>query len=682
MKLLIIAAPNEADRLRKAAVSAGFETVAVEPGESLSGWISASRPDLIVLAPKVVNPDPTVALGKVRAEPRGRVPIFLVGDPAEEPRLKGLADGFFVRPISPGDLMAEARSLLGATAFAPAGLRGGAGGSGSIVMPSGSGEDVPQPSADEASDGVREPRSGRTPRSGPHTLKTPRNLKPLVAHSDAPSPPREPRVPVRVDPLLMNLDESIDASLDADIRDAIRHVGQRERSGTPVGRPRHATVELVAAASVGALAIVSPDQESDSSGADQALAELRDETRQKTLEVPRDVVARMASAELDGLVASRSSSPRHHAAGVAAPAESGDLAQQDVAWLLGRCYAERLTGWLTFKRDDVEKAIVFERGAPILAGSNLPADRMGDMLVRQGRLTPEQRTKSVEIQVAGGRRLGVVLVDSGFIKAGELAPLVRCHFEEIIFSLLAWESGDWAMSPDRPEEGETVFVTEHPAALILEGIRRKYGLGRLRARVGGGQTILQVIKESGLSALLDQMGASNEEQRVVSLFDGVRPLDDLVAHAGADEATLLTMAWALLALRRLLPVSASAQAAAASGGTGAPASDDHSGGSHDRDREIDRGRILARHALVREGDYFQVLGVSRQASLHEIRRAQQSLARAFARQALAPELVADLAGPLDAIHAVIAEAARVLGDARLRHLYQMNLIAPSLAAET
>ena len=67
MKVLIIAGPYEADRVRRAVVSAGFEAVAVEPGESLSGWITASRPDLIVLAPQLVNADPTVALAKVRS---------------------------------------------------------------------------------------------------------------------------------------------------------------------------------------------------------------------------------------------------------------------------------------------------------------------------------------------------------------------------------------------------------------------------------------------------------------------------------------------------------------------------------------------------------------------------------------------------------------------------------------
>src|SRR5262252_2007603 len=119
MKLLIIAGPYEADRIRRAAVAPGFETVAVELGESLSGWITASRPDLIVMAPQIVNPDPAVALAKVRAVPRGRVPIFLVGESTDEARMKGLGDGFFVRPVSTADLVARARAQLGSGGSRP-----------------------------------------------------------------------------------------------------------------------------------------------------------------------------------------------------------------------------------------------------------------------------------------------------------------------------------------------------------------------------------------------------------------------------------------------------------------------------------------------------------------------------------------------------------------------------------
>ena len=62
------------------------------------------------MAPQMVHPDPAVALAKVRAVPRGRVPIFLVGDAADEARLRELADGFFVRPgLAGGAARAGAR---------------------------------------------------------------------------------------------------------------------------------------------------------------------------------------------------------------------------------------------------------------------------------------------------------------------------------------------------------------------------------------------------------------------------------------------------------------------------------------------------------------------------------------------------------------------------------------------
>ena len=93
----------------------------------------------------------------------------------------------------------------------------------------------------------------------------------------------------------------------------------------------------------------------------------------------------------------------------------------------------------------------------------------------------------------------------------------------------------------------------------------------------------------------------------------------------------------------------------------------------DRDREIDRVRILARHALVREGDYFQILGVPRDAGPHEIRRAHEGLARELDPRGLAPGLADDFAEPLAAIATVVAEGARVLCDDRLRALYQSHL---------
>jgi len=214
MKLLIIAGPYEADRIRKAAQSAGFETLAVEPGESLSGWITASRPELIVMAPQIVHPDPGVALAKVRAVPRGRVPIFFVGDAAEEPRMRGLADGFFVRPIAPELLLERARALL-----LPGGLprvvddleRTEMG-----VGPAGA-------AARGGSDGTpdRAPAAGKSAKSAPHAPRPSLSLKPLVAAALGGAPVTPSRPAAEPGALLAELGAGIDALLDAELAAAV-----------------------------------------------------------------------------------------------------------------------------------------------------------------------------------------------------------------------------------------------------------------------------------------------------------------------------------------------------------------------------------------------------------------------------------------------------------------------------
>lgn len=245
MKLLIIAGPYEADRIRKAAVAAGFETLAVEPGESLSGWITASRPDLIVMAPQIVHPDPALALAKVRTVPRGRVPVFLVGDAAEEERMRNLAEGFFVRPIAPEILLEQARAIL---TPAPKPSRAqpdfertemGLGTSGAPrparPMPDfertemglgTAGIPVPIPTDSAGSGGRRAksgPMSGATsgPMSGPLPERLPAPmLKPLVAAALAGTPV----APMRASDssrLLADLGAGIDALLDADLQAAV-----------------------------------------------------------------------------------------------------------------------------------------------------------------------------------------------------------------------------------------------------------------------------------------------------------------------------------------------------------------------------------------------------------------------------------------------------------------------------
>jgi CheY-like chemotaxis protein len=295
MKLLIIAGPYEADRLRKAAVSAGFEAVAVEPGESLSGWITASRPALIVMAPQMVHADPAQALAKVRSVPRGRVPIFFVGDSADEPRMTGIADGFFVRPVSPDELLERARTVL-----STAGKEGGNGAARRPRTAEGVGAAPPTAAQEFA-------RGSRTPSGGPHLGRPAAGLKPLKARAviGAPRVVPAPQPAGDATLLLAKLSAGIDDLFDADLSRALESAprvatapeGEREFDDIPTDDRRQRSAADRRAAVLARYALV---QEGDYF---EILGVARDASHAE-VQLAHDRIAReLSPAEIDPAVA-------------------------------------------------------------------------------------------------------------------------------------------------------------------------------------------------------------------------------------------------------------------------------------------------------------------------------------------------------------------------------------------
>jgi preprotein translocase subunit Sec63 len=91
------------------------------------------------------------------------------------------------------------------------------------------------------------------------------------------------------------------------------------------------------------------------------------------------------------------------------------------------------------------------------------------------------------------------------------------------------------------------------------------------------------------------------------------------------------------------------------------------------DRAIDRERLIAKRAQIGDCDYFSVLGVAREASDHEIRRAYDRLRADFARDRFGDPVIREMGDALDEIQEVLDEAYRVLMDQTLRSAYVSRL---------
>jgi CheY-like chemotaxis protein len=351
----------------------------------------------------------------------------------------------------------------------------------------------------------------------------------------------------------------------------------------------------------------------------------------------------------------------------------GELADEDVARLLGRLAREQFTGRVVFRRGEAQKTVTFDEGRPVFAASNLAHDRMGELLVREGKISRDQIVRARDVLTQSGRRMGEILVDLGFLKRRELLPSVRRHIEDVLYSLFAWDSGAFVAVPGSSAGSvreEKIRLAAHPTAIIVEGIRRKLGLERLRALVGLPATVLVPAKREDFTEALADADLAPEERQTVELFDGRRSLADVVAASAESETTVYQLAHALVALGLTRPERAR-EGTDAGRVTGVSAPGSWITGA--TDIAIDRERVLAKHAHVREADYFDVLGVRRDATAFEIRRAFETARRDYAPESFAADVQRELATELAEIAQVLAEAQRVLRSDEIRGAYLRNL---------
>jgi hypothetical protein len=344
--------------------------------------------------------------------------------------------------------------------------------------------------------------------------------------------------------------------------------------------------------------------------------------------------------------------------------DAGEMVRgvSDAAIVLARMFQQSFTGRVGFRKDDVEKVVYFDGGRPVFASSNQPGDRMGELLVREGKITASQYERCQVHVAQSGRRMGEILVDFGYLKRRELLPAVRRHVEDIIYSLFGWDRGHYHITPDQSPSAERIRLSRHPASLILEGIRRKLDRTALEKMLGPASTVIEVPDRDRVAAVLNVGDLAAEERAALAAFDGQGDLAQVASSTGVDVADVLPFAWGLVVLNLAIARRAEADVHEETQLVG------------ETDIAIDRERVHARWQLVTEADYFALLGVRRDATAFEIRRAYQAARRDFAADCFPNDLRRELARELEDIASVLDEAFRVLRDDRLRLTYLANLI--------
>lgn len=210
-----------------------------------------------------------------------------------------------------------------------------------------------------------------------------------------------------------------------------------------------------------------------------------------------------------------------------------DFGLSDFLYLVDRGYK---TGCLHLSRGN-EKAILFFDKGKLIYASRHQGEQLGDLLVRQGKLTSQQLEQARRSQQSGnnGVPLTQVLINEHFLSREDLQQTLQAHTEESVYGLFGWPDGEFRFEQgQKPDPNEPIMPNPLPVEnLIMEGVRRIDEWGRIKDRIPSTDMIVKFLEQPGERA--KGVKLAPEEWRVFARINGKDTLADIAQKTKLSE---------------------------------------------------------------------------------------------------------------------------------------------------
>jgi hypothetical protein len=341
------------------------------------------------------------------------------------------------------------------------------------------------------------------------------------------------------------------------------------------------------------------------------------------------------------------------------------LGPNDAMRVIASAVASRTTGSLCLAATEAERRVVLREGDVVTTASTSEEESLLAFLGVRGDLPRETVRRLGAKFPPFGRHAGAALVARGYLGQDQMWPTLRAHAEWLLARAMQAPSARLAVEPQPPGRlaGEPgVFGGATGAEVFVEIVRRIVPHADAVERLGG---MGSRIADGPEARLLGECAIGPVELDHIHAAKG-RSLREVLDDAPDSDLPTVLYALALLGVLEVLP-------AVGDGAEGLEHVDAAQVAAIDA--EAVRERVRARLQLVEDGDYFALLGVTRNATGYEVRRAFLELRRTFdPSRVLTPE-VADLAGDVRKITEVLEEAYDILKDAARRERYRRAIEA-------
>lgn len=151
---------------------------------------------------------------------------------------------------------------------------------------------------------------------------------------------------------------------------------------------------------------------------------------------------------------------------------TGNIKDAPLPEIFAELASQKATGTLIIRTKDALKSVYLQNGQIIFASSTQPEFRLGEILVRTGKLKREDLESALQTlnKTAGFKKLGALLVEQGYVSPRDLFSALKTQVKDIIYSLFLQNDASYsfeeALSPD------AIHLQLDIAELIREIIER------------------------------------------------------------------------------------------------------------------------------------------------------------------------------------------------------------------
>jgi hypothetical protein len=189
--------------------------------------------------------------------------------------------------------------------------------------------------------------------------------------------------------------------------------------------------------------------------------------------------------------------------------------------------ASRKSGTLGIQKDESIVMVYFRDGDIIYGYGPRQTFHLGQLLKDRGKLTGEQLEEAIAIQARTENtlRLGEILIRQQFINGADLEKVITEQIEELLYSLLAWQTGSFKFYENQFPTEEEITVKLSVENVILEGLRRLDEMNLAKDVLEDFENVYTISASQGGRARAVTMEA--DEWNVMALVDGRRSVNEI-----------------------------------------------------------------------------------------------------------------------------------------------------------